>query len=67
MCLTLSCWELEDNRPNGRERAARTCRLCACAAVEDELHILMECPACDSLQAKYGAILAFRDAACAPL
>ncbi len=40
MRFRLGCWELEVNRPNGRERAARTCRLCATGAVEDELRVL---------------------------
>ncbi len=29
----LGCWELEFNRPNDRERAMRTCKLCACGTV----------------------------------
>jgi hypothetical protein len=66
MRFRLGCWVLQVNRPNGRERAARTCRLCACGAVEDELHVFMEGPAYDS--DSMGATLAFRDAAaCAPL
>jgi hypothetical protein len=60
MRFRLGCWELKVNRPNGRERAARTCRLCACGAVEDELHVFMECPAYDSLQARYGSDLGFQ-------
>ena len=60
MRFRLGCWELEVNRPNGRERAARTCRLCACGAVEDELHVFMECPAHDSLRARYGSDLGFQ-------
>jgi hypothetical protein len=51
---------LEVNRPKGREHAARACRLCACGAVEDELHAVMECPAYDSLRAKYGSDLGFQ-------
>jgi hypothetical protein len=40
----LDCWELEVTRPNGgRERATRTCGLCASGAVEDELHVFMGC------------------------
>jgi hypothetical protein len=60
MRFRLGYWELEVNRPNGRERAARTCRLCACGAVEDELHVFMECPAYDSLRARYGSDLGFQ-------
>ncbi len=38
MHVKLGWWELEVNRPNtGRDQPARTCRLCACRAVEDDL------------------------------
>ena len=40
--------------------APRNCRLCACGAVEDELHVFMECPAYDSLRARYGSDLGFQ-------
>jgi hypothetical protein len=60
MRFRLGCWESEVNRPNGRERASRTCSLCACGAVEDELHVFMECAAFDSLRVKYGSDLGFQ-------
>ncbi len=60
MRFRLGCWELEVKRPNGREHAARACRLCACGAAEDELHVFMECPAYDRLRAKYGGDLGFQ-------
>ncbi len=57
----LGCWELEVNRPNNdHERAVSTCRLGVCGAVEDELHVFMECPAYDSLRAKCGSDLGFQ-------
>ena len=48
MRFRLGCWDLEANRPGGRVRAGRVCRFCATQgtrAVEDELHVLLECPA----------------------
>jgi hypothetical protein len=39
------CWKLKANRLTGGERAARTHRLCAWGAVEDELHVVVEWPA----------------------
>jgi hypothetical protein len=57
----LGCWKLEVNMSNGRERrAARTCRLCVSeVAVKDEPPVFLECPASDSLRAKYGSDLSF--------
>jgi hypothetical protein len=50
MRFRLCAWDLEVNRPRGRPRAERVCRFCArsgahVAHVEDEQHVLMECPA----------------------
>ena len=48
MRFRLGCWDIEANRPRGRARADRVCRFCATQgtrAVEDELHVLLECPA----------------------
>ncbi len=53
MSFRLGRRELEVNRPNSRERAARTCRLCGCGAVEDEPRVLIECSANGGARAKY--------------
>ena len=57
-------WGLQFSRSYGRvrgnprrERSERVCRLCAAAglapAIEDEHHVLMECPSHQSLRVKY--------------
>lgn len=62
MRFRLLCWDLEVNRPQGRDRACRTCRICGDAqAVEDELHVLCECPAYESIRDRYESDLHFKE------
>ena len=62
MRFRLGCWELEVNRPNGRTRAERTCRVCGDnAAVEDELHVLCECPCYERLRLQYEGSIRFSE------
>jgi exonuclease III len=53
----LCVWALEVNRPGGRPRADRWCRVCGDRhAVEDEKHVLMECSAYEDLRSElFGA------------
>ena len=45
MRFRLCVWDIEVNRPGGRDRADRWCRVCMDrSAVEDEKHVLLECP-----------------------
>jgi len=61
MRFRLGCWETEVNRPNGRARAERTCKVCGdAAAVEDELHVFCECPCYEQLRDQFEAALGFR-------
>ena len=46
---------LEVNRPEGRARSARTCRLCG-TGVEDERHVLLECSAYDNIRPELWAL-----------
>ncbi|GIM11860.1 hypothetical protein Vretimale_15312, partial [Volvox reticuliferus] len=46
----LCCWVIEVNRPNGRVRALRYCPMCESGVVDDEYHVLMECPAYESIR-----------------
>ena len=56
------CWDLEVNRPQGRERRCRTCRICGDEqAVEDELHVLCECPAYEPFRDRYECELRFKE------
>ena len=56
------CWDLEVNRPQGRERGCRTCRVCGDQqAVEDELHVLCECPAYEPIRDRYESDLRFKE------
>lgn len=54
MRFRLGVWDLEVNRPHGRERRDRVCRLCegrdGQRVIEDECHVLLECPAYDALR-----------------
>ena len=52
-------WELEVNRPDGRLRAARLCKLCDTNAVEDELHVFGECPCYAALRAEFEESVGF--------
>ncbi|GIL42377.1 hypothetical protein Vafri_364 [Volvox africanus] len=50
----LGAWALEVNRPNGRLREQRWCRVCNNAdSVEDEYHVVMECPAYTEVHAGF--------------
>jgi len=57
MRFRLCAWSLEANRPAGRVRAARVCRMCAHAGrpdqQEDEMHVAIECPCYASLRLQY--------------
>ncbi len=55
--LRLVCLKLEVSRSNGRERAARTCRLYSCGMVGDEISVFITCPAYESLGTKYRSSL----------
>jgi len=45
MRFRMCVWPLAVNRPHGREREARWCQVCGNQqAVEDERHVLLECP-----------------------
>lgn len=53
MRFRLGCWDIEVNRPGGRSRADRTCRIClrqGLRCVEDEQHVLLECQAYQELR-----------------
>lgn len=51
-------WSAQVNMPSGRKSAARTCRRCACGAVEQHgLRVFIERPAYITLLAKYGSNL----------
>ncbi|GIL58589.1 hypothetical protein Vafri_13468 [Volvox africanus] len=41
----LCWWAIEVNRPNDMGRLDRKCLVCGAVEVEDEYHVLMECPA----------------------
>jgi hypothetical protein len=61
MRFRLGCWETEVNRPNGRARAARSCKACGDAtAMEDELHVFCECPCYEQLRDQFEGALGFR-------
>jgi Reverse transcriptase (RNA-dependent DNA polymerase) len=46
MRFRLGCWPLEANKPwETQVRAERLCTKCTMGAVEDEKHVLLECPA----------------------
>ncbi len=47
----LLCWDTAINRPDGRLRAARKCPNCPC--VEDEFHVMFECPHYADIKAKH--------------
>lgn len=53
MRFRLCQWPLAANRLHNTQRGARKCCLCH-RAVEDEKHVLMECPAYADLRSKYG-------------
>jgi Reverse transcriptase (RNA-dependent DNA polymerase) len=53
MRFRLCCWPLAANRSwGGVPREQRICRLCNSSSVEDEHHILLDCPAYDSCRAE---------------
>ncbi|GIL74175.1 hypothetical protein Vretimale_4793 [Volvox reticuliferus] len=53
----LGAWALEVNRPNGRPKEQRWCRVCNNAdSVEDEYHVMMECPAYDDIRADLASL-----------
>ncbi|GIL44496.1 hypothetical protein Vafri_1946 [Volvox africanus] len=53
----LGAWALEVNRPNGRLREQRWCRVCNNAdSVEDEYHVVMECPAYTEMRAGFAEL-----------
>lgn len=52
MCVTA----LEVNRPKGRGRGERTCKLCNSAQVEDEQHVLLDCTAYTTIRARLHAL-----------
>ena len=53
MRFRLCCWPLAANRSWGCvPREQRICRLCNSSSVEDEHHILLDCPAYDSCRAE---------------
>ena len=57
----LGCWETEVNRPNGRARCERTCKVCGDAtAMEDELHVFCECPCYEHLRDQFEGALQFK-------
>ena len=47
----LLCWDIAINRPDGRLRATRKCP--NCPGVEDELHVMFECPHYADIKAKH--------------
>ena len=60
MRFRLGVWGLEVNRPNGRCREQRTCRVCGDPhAVEDELHVFLECPCYERLRDEFRQALGF--------
>ncbi|GIL47073.1 hypothetical protein Vafri_3898 [Volvox africanus] len=53
----LGAWALEVNRPNGRLREQRWCCVCNNAdSVEDEYHVVMECPAYTEMRAGFAEL-----------
>jgi len=53
MRFRMCVWPLAVNRPHGRERSARWCRVCGNRqAVEDECHVLLDCPAYANIRLK---------------
>ena len=54
----LGCWDLEVSRlaraSEHRPRAERTCRVCQGGGVEDERHVLLECPCYAQLRQRVG-------------
>ncbi|MFY7872612.1 MAG: RNA-directed DNA polymerase [Limnohabitans sp.] len=48
MCVTA----LEVNRPQGRSRSERTCKVCNGGQVEDEQHVLLECTAYTNIRTR---------------
>jgi hypothetical protein len=59
MCFRLDCWDLDVSRfmrqPGCKSRGERTCRrVCGGTEVEDELHVLLECPAYEPLRRAVG-------------
>ncbi len=62
MRFRLMCWDLEVNRPQGRKRSCHTCRICGDEQdEEDELHVLCECPAYESIRDRYESDLRFKE------
>ena len=60
MRFRLGVWGLEMNRRNGRCREQRTCRVCGDPhAVEDELHVFLECPCYERLRDEFRQALGF--------
>ena len=58
MRFRLGRWDLEvarlARRPGRKPRAERVCRVCRGGAVEDERHVLLECPAYEPLRRAVG-------------
>ncbi len=58
MRFRLGCWDLDVSRfarqPGRKPRGERTCRMCGGTEVEDELHVLLECPAYEPLRRAVG-------------
>ena len=50
----LKVWPLRANTDTGTPRPLRVCRFCSCGLIEDEKHVLLECPAYTALREKYG-------------
>ncbi|GLC51883.1 hypothetical protein PLESTB_000558900 [Pleodorina starrii] len=51
----LGAWPIENNRPAGRQRSERTCRVCD-SGTEDEYHVLMECSAYDDIRQGFSTL-----------
>ncbi len=58
MRFRLGRWDLDVSsfarKPVRKPRAERTCRVCNSSSVEDEKHVLMECPAYEPLRRAVG-------------
>lgn len=60
MRFRLGAWGVEVNIPCGRPRAERTCKVCGDpSAIEDELHVFLECPCYERLRDEYRQALGF--------
>ena len=58
MRFRLGCWPLAANRTCGTvARDMRVCKVCRTGMVEDELHVLMECPVYSEIRSAFNLLM----------